>query len=98
MWIPATSAIRRTPNTTHGSAPGHVVGQVTEVGGEVVNCREENYQNYFEIARKNSKLESERENILTSQPPLDLTPIGVKTPDAKTPITDSSSREERARK
>ena len=32
IWIPVTSAIRRTLNTTHGSVYGDVVGQGTEVG------------------------------------------------------------------
>ena len=92
VCVPATSVIRRTPNTTHRSAHWHVVGQITEVGLAVGDYREENYKTYFGIAHKNSNLCKERKNIELSRPPLDLTPVGVKTSDAKTPTTDSSER------
>ena len=52
IWIPANSDIRRTPNTTHGSAYGHVVGQGKAVGEEVVNYREKNYKTDFSIAHQ----------------------------------------------
>ena len=38
----------------------------------------ENYKTDFEIAHTNSKLQSERENIELSRPPLDLTPVVAK--------------------
>ena len=90
IWIPATSAIRRTPDITHWSAIGHVVGQGTVFVESVGDYIEENYKNYFEIARGNSKLQSERNNIETSRPPLDSNSAGAKTSDAKTPATDSN--------
>ena len=52
----------------------------------------------MEFGTKNSKIQSERENINTSRPPLDSIPIGAKTPDAKTPATDSSACKEKIRK
>ena len=91
IWIPATSAIIRTLNTTHGSAPVCVVGKRTVVGEAVVNYREGNYKRYFKIARKNSKLQSKRKDIETIRPSLYLTFAGVKTSDAKKTATDSST-------
>ena len=55
IWSHATSDIRRTLNTTHGSASEHVVGQVTLVGTAVGDYRGVNYRPDFEIAHKNSK-------------------------------------------
>ena len=62
-WIPANSVIRRTPYNTHGIACGNFVGQGTVVVEAVRNYIEENYKTDFEIARKNSKLQSKRKNI-----------------------------------
>ena len=42
IWRPTTSDISSTHNTTHGSAPGHVVGQGTVLEETVGNYREEN--------------------------------------------------------
>ena len=96
IWSPDTSAIRRTPNNTHGSASENVVGKGTLVGAAVGDYREENYKTDFEIWSKISKLQSEPKNIEMSRPPLDSTPVGVKTSDAKTPATDSSARKVKA--
>ena len=48
--------------------------------------------------RKNSKLQSEREDIETRQPPLYLTHVGAKTSGKKTPATDSLSCNEKSQK
>ena len=112
IWSPATSVIRRNPNTTHGSAYEHVAGQGTAVGAVVGDYIGGNYKTYFVIAHKNSILQSELENIELIRPPLDstsvdarlfqplldLTPVGTKTSDAKTSATDSLSRKEKAQK
>ena len=47
---------------------------------------------------QDSKLQSKRENIETSQPPFYLTPSGAKTLDTKTPATDSSAHKGKSRK
>ena len=47
IWIPSTSDIRRNPDTTHWSAIGHVVGQVTVFVESVGDYIEENYKKYF---------------------------------------------------
>ena len=52
IWIPTTSAIIRTQNTTHDSASGHAVGQRTVVGEAVGKYREENNKTFIEIAKK----------------------------------------------
>ena len=64
----------------------------------MVDHREENYKTDFEIWNQNSKLKNERENIKTSRPPLDYTPVGVKMADAKTPAIESSASKGKARK
>ena len=64
IWIPAKIMIR-TPNITHWSASKYAVGQGTAVGDTVADYRKENYKTDFEIWNKNSKLQSERENIET---------------------------------
>ena len=38
------------------------------------------------------------QNIETIQPPLDSTPVGAKTPDKKTPATESSERKVKSQK
>ena len=40
IWSPTTSAVRRTPDTTPGSASGHVLGQVKVVVEAVGDYRE----------------------------------------------------------
>ena len=60
--------------------------------------RKENNKTDFEIWNKNSKLQSERENIGMSWPPLVLIPVGAKTSDAKKPATDYPERKEIAQK
>ena len=87
IWRPTTSAIRRTPNTTNGSAAGRVVGQGTVIVEAVGN-----YTTDFEIAGENSKLHSARESIEMSRPPLDSTLVSATASGAKTPATDSSAR------
>ena len=62
------------------------------------NYGKENYKTDFGIWNEDSKLQSERENIEMSQPPSDSIPVGAKTPDAKTPATDSSARKEKSQK
>ena len=54
--------------------------------------RKESYKTDFEIWDKDSKLQSKRENIEMSRPPLDSIPVRAKKSDAKTPETDSSAR------
>ena len=84
------------PNITHGSASENDVGQVTVVEESVSDYIKENYKTDFEIWNKISKLQSERENIETSLPPLDLIPAGKKMSDAKTPATESSAGKEKS--
>ena len=58
----------------------------------MVDYRKENYKTDFEIWNKNSKLQSEYGNIETSRLPLGSIPVGAKTTDAKTPVTEYSAR------
>ena len=51
-------------------------------------CNEENYNTDFKIWREN--LQFEHKNIERSRPPLESTPVGAKTSDAKTPAIDST--------
>ena len=52
ILIPATSIIRRTPNTTHGKASEHGLGQVTLVGESVGDYKEENYKLILKLRTK----------------------------------------------
>ena len=63
IWIPYTSSIRRNLNTTHGSASGNAVWKGTVVGSGTGDYREGNYKTDYEIAHKNSKLQSKHENV-----------------------------------
>ena len=48
-----------------------------------------NYKTDLEIWREDKQFE--RQNIARSRPPLHSTPVGKKTPDAKTPTMDSNT-------
>ena len=91
IWIPANRIIRTT-NITHGSTSDHNSGQGTVIGDSVRGYIEENYKTYFEIWKKKYKLQSKRENIKMSQPPMDSNPVIAKKSDTKTLVTDSSAR------
>ena len=54
-----------------------------------------NYETDFEIALKNSKIQSEIKNIETSRSPLDSNTVGEKKSGAKTPAIESSARKEK---
>ena len=82
ICIPTTRIIM-TPNITHTSASECDLGQGIAVVDTVGDYREETYKTDFEIWNKNPKLQSEHKHIETSQPLLDLTPVGAKTSDAK---------------
>ena len=74
---PANKFIRK-PNITHGSAYKNAVVQRISVRDTVVYYREENYKTDSEIWNEDSKLQFEQENIETSRPPLDSTPVHAK--------------------
>ena len=57
IWIPNTR-IRRTR-----SASGNSIGKGIEVGDAVGDYREEDHKNDFKVWNKDSKLQSEQENI-----------------------------------
>ena len=75
-------------NITHWSTYENAVGQRKVVGDTVEGFRKENCKTDFKIWSKNSKLQSERENIEMVLPPLDSIHVGVKTSDTKTPETE----------
>ena len=71
----------------------HGVGQsaaVRDAVREKSDYSKENYKTDFEIWMENTKFKFERKNIEGSGPPVDSTPVGAKTSDAKTVPTDSS--------
>ena len=51
----------------------------------MAHYRKGKYKTDFEIWKGKSKLQSERENIETSLPPLDSIPVDAKMSDARTP-------------
>ena len=75
--------IRKRPNINHRSASENAV-EGALIRYAVADYRKENYKTDFEIWNENSKLQSEHKNIEMSQPPLDLIPVGTKTPEVKT--------------
>ena len=100
IWSHATR-VRITSDASHLSAADHSVGKNTTVGNSVgakSYYSEANYKTDFEIWRENHKLQFERKNIQRSQPPLESTPVGVKTPDPKIPAKEYSDRKEKAQK
>ena len=79
---PATK-IRMPTDISHWSVPYHVFGEATLVGISVAKSEHDyNYKTEFQIWRGNQ--EFYRQNVLMSQPPLELTPIGANTTNAKT--------------
>ena len=63
-------------------APNRVFGETTAVGvSEARSYYDYNYETEFQIWKENK--EFEHQNISMSRPPLDLTPIGNNTPNAK---------------
>ena len=56
---------------------------------------EEKYKTDFEVWMENSKLQFERENIESVQPPLDSTPVGAKKSDSKTAAIEYSELKEK---
>ena len=81
LSTPAT-IIRRPTDGSHWSAPDHVFGEATEVGTSAAKSDHDyNFKTEFQIWKVNK--EFQRQKIPMSQPPLDLTPIGTNTTNAK---------------
>ena len=59
--------------------------------GKQSDYNEENYKTDFEICMEDSKLQLNHKNNVRSWPPLDLTPVGAKKSDTKTPAIVSSN-------
>ena len=69
----------------HCSAPDRVFGESTVVGiNSDKSDHDYNYKTEFQILRENQ--EFERQNVLMSRPPLDLTHIGTNTKNAQNHI------------
>ena len=68
----------------------HIFGEATAVGMSVAKSYQDySYKTDFEIWRENQ--EFERQNILMSQPHLDLTPLGKNTTNVTTSHLDSTT-------
>ena len=81
LSAPATRILWPTDGS-HWSASDHVFGAVNTVGMSEANpYHDYNYRTEFQIWKENK--EFERRNILMSQPPLDSTPFGNNTTEAK---------------
>ena len=70
-------------------AHNYVFGETKAVGvSEVKSDYDYNYKNQFQIWKENK--EFERQNFLVGWPPLDSTPIGMNTSNAKISHLDST--------
>ena len=81
--------IRRSMDGSHWLGPDYVFDESTAFGMIAEKSDHEyNYKTDFDIWRENQELE--RQNILTSQPPLDSAPIDTNTTNAKTSHLEST--------
>ena len=81
IWSP-TTRFRKFLDVTHWSAADYALGKSTAVGytvGAKLDYSEEKYKTNFEIWREIITLQFEHKNIESSQPTLDLTPVGSET-------------------
>ena len=84
-----TARIRRPTDESHWSAPDDVFGEATAVGmSEEKSDHDYNYKTESQIWKDNK--EFDRQIFLMSRPPLDLTPIGTNTTNAKISHLDSN--------
>ena len=97
LWTP-TNRVGRPTDIAHGSAPDHISENVIAVRDKLSTKSDYSYKTYFKTWRVNQCFELPKKS--RSQPPLELTPVGAKTPDPKTLILpiDSSKRKETFRK
>ena len=82
LWTPATR-FGRPMDFSYWRSMDHIFGETTAVG-DAVSTKSDydyNYKTGFDIWKENK--EFERQNISMSRPPLDSTPVGTKTLDAK---------------
>ena len=71
------------------SAPNHTFSETTVVGvNKAKSDYDYNYKTVFQNCKENKQFE--RQNISRSRTPLDSTPAGTKTPDAKISPLDST--------
>ena len=81
--------IQRPTDGSHWSVPDHVFCEATAVGMSASKSDHDcNYKTNFEIWRENQ--EFERQNVSTSRPFLDSTPIGTNTTNTKTSHLEST--------
>ena len=82
LWTPATRVERQT-DVTHWISLEHIYGETTAVGDTVSlkSDYDNNYNTDLEIWKENKEFEHKKN--ARSRTPLDLTPVGTKTLDAK---------------
>ena len=82
-----TTIFKRPTDESNWSAPGHVFGEVTEVGMSWTRSEQNySYKNDFETRRENQDFGPQ--NISMSRPPLDSTHFGTNTTNRKTSPID----------
>ena len=86
LWTPSTR-VGSSMDVSYWSEPDHIFGKTTAVGDSVIAKSDHNHKTDFETWRENQEFKPQKN--ARSQPPLDLTNVGAKISDPKTPTTDS---------
>ena len=77
-----TTRIQRPTDGSHWITPDHIFGEATElVMCAVKSDHDYNFKTEFQIWKENQDFD--HQNILMSRPPLNLTPVGTNTKNAK---------------